>query len=246
MIQTYSRIDFKGVRSWGWQPISKTWGFWSRNRSDWTVVHCLWNTYICCSWSYCRKWVITRAIHLCLIEKSVVTFPKLLHYITNENIQWMMQVQFQVRIKDRCLGSRSHHLYSTLWISSFRQVRLSIFRGQVATNTYSGIMIHSVSEFKGNWLICSATGDQDELFDRIMAGTYEFIGPFWDDVSSSAKVAPYYCGTFLIFFMDSSFTLEFFSQGKLIPKTYTMYEKISPSWSLLTATLIIMQQNLLE
>ena len=56
------------------------------------------------------------------------------------------------------------------------------------------IMMHFVSELKGNKLICSATGDQDELFDRIMAGTY-FISPFWDDVSSSAKVTPY-CGSF--------------------------------------------------
>ena len=50
------------------------------------------------------------------------------------------------------------------------------------------IMMRFVSELKGNKLICSATGDQDELFDRIMAGTYDFISPFWDDVSSSAKV----------------------------------------------------------
>ena len=55
-------------------------------------------------------------------------------------------------------------------------------------------MMHFVSELKGNKSICSATGDQDELFDRIMAGTYDFISPFWDDVSSSAKVT--HCGTF--------------------------------------------------
>ena len=52
-------------------------------------------------------------------------------------------------------------------------------------------MMRFVSELKGNKLICSATGDQDELFDSIMAGTYDFISPFWDEVSSSAKVGPF-------------------------------------------------------
>ena len=72
------------MRSWGWQSISKTWGFWSRNRSDWTVVHCLWNTYIRSSRSYCRKWVRARTIQLCQLEKSIVTFAKLLYYIIHE------------------------------------------------------------------------------------------------------------------------------------------------------------------
>ncbi|XP_067119697.1 serine/threonine-protein kinase DCLK1-like isoform X2 [Centruroides vittatus] len=31
------------------------------------------------------------------------------------------------------------------------------------------------------------TNDQDELFDQILAGKYEFNSPYWDDVSNSAK-----------------------------------------------------------
>ena len=30
--------------------------------------------------------------------------------------------------------------------------------------------------------------DQEELFDKILRGDYEFLQPFWDDVSESAKV----------------------------------------------------------
>lgn len=33
----------------------------------------------------------------------------------------------------------------------------------------------------------SETNDQDELFDQILAGKYEFNSPYWDDVSNSAK-----------------------------------------------------------
>ena len=30
--------------------------------------------------------------------------------------------------------------------------------------------------------------DQDELFDLILAGEFEYLSPFWDDISDSAKV----------------------------------------------------------
>ena len=33
----------------------------------------------------------------------------------------------------------------------------------------------------------SAKKDQDELFDLIMEGDYEFLSPYWDKVSSEAK-----------------------------------------------------------
>ncbi|XP_076359550.1 serine/threonine-protein kinase DCLK1-like isoform X1 [Tachypleus tridentatus] len=33
----------------------------------------------------------------------------------------------------------------------------------------------------------SETNDQDELFDQILAGKFEFTSPFWDDISDSAK-----------------------------------------------------------
>ena len=33
----------------------------------------------------------------------------------------------------------------------------------------------------------SEASDQDELFDKIVTGDYEFISPFWDDISNSAK-----------------------------------------------------------
>ncbi|XP_066999818.1 serine/threonine-protein kinase GA29083 isoform X3 [Anabrus simplex] len=33
----------------------------------------------------------------------------------------------------------------------------------------------------------SATNDQEELFDRILCGHYEFSSPYWDDISHSAK-----------------------------------------------------------
>ena len=36
--------------------------------------------------------------------------------------------------------------------------------------------------------IFSADNDQEELFDKILDGKFEFLSPFWDDVSSSAKV----------------------------------------------------------
>uniref|UniRef100_T1IPD7 Serine/threonine-protein kinase DCLK2 n=1 Tax=Strigamia maritima TaxID=126957 RepID=T1IPD7_STRMM len=33
----------------------------------------------------------------------------------------------------------------------------------------------------------SQTNNQDELFDQILAGRYEFTSPYWDDISNSAK-----------------------------------------------------------
>lgn len=33
----------------------------------------------------------------------------------------------------------------------------------------------------------SANKDQDELFDLIIAGDYEFLAPYWDEVSDNAK-----------------------------------------------------------
>lgn len=33
----------------------------------------------------------------------------------------------------------------------------------------------------------SPTNDQEELFDSILAGTFDFAPPYWDQVSSSAK-----------------------------------------------------------
>ena len=33
----------------------------------------------------------------------------------------------------------------------------------------------------------SVNKDQDELFDLIIAGDYEFLAPYWDDVSQNAK-----------------------------------------------------------
>ena len=35
----------------------------------------------------------------------------------------------------------------------------------------------------------SASHDQEELFDRIMRGDYEYLSPFWDDVSDGPKVS---------------------------------------------------------
>ncbi|CAJ1099330.1 DCLK2 kinase [Octopus vulgaris] len=33
----------------------------------------------------------------------------------------------------------------------------------------------------------SPSNNQEELFDKILSGDFEFISPFWDEVSSSAK-----------------------------------------------------------
>lgn len=33
----------------------------------------------------------------------------------------------------------------------------------------------------------STENDQDELFDQILSGRYEYSSPYWDDISSSAK-----------------------------------------------------------
>lgn len=33
----------------------------------------------------------------------------------------------------------------------------------------------------------SATNDQEELFDAILEGKYEFLSPYWDDISAAAK-----------------------------------------------------------
>ena len=35
----------------------------------------------------------------------------------------------------------------------------------------------------------SSKGNQEELFDKIMEGKFAFTSPFWDDVSSAAKVS---------------------------------------------------------
>lgn len=35
---------------------------------------------------------------------------------------------------------------------------------------------------------CHCSPDQDELFDLILAGEFEYLSPFWDDISDSAKV----------------------------------------------------------
>ena len=34
----------------------------------------------------------------------------------------------------------------------------------------------------------SATNDQEELFDKIVAGKFEFLVPYWDEISEPAKV----------------------------------------------------------
>ena len=34
----------------------------------------------------------------------------------------------------------------------------------------------------------SKTNNQEELFDKIIDGTYDFPSPYWDKVSDSAKV----------------------------------------------------------
>ena len=33
----------------------------------------------------------------------------------------------------------------------------------------------------------SATNNQEELFDQILRGSYEFHSPYWDDISDSAR-----------------------------------------------------------
>lgn len=38
-------------------------------------------------------------------------------------------------------------------------------------------------------LHCSPTNDQEELFDQIAEGRYEFTSPYWDEVSESATVS---------------------------------------------------------
>ena len=178
-------------------------------------------------------------------------------------IYWILWVQFQIWIKDRCLGSRSHHLHSSLWISSFRQVQLSFFLGMWEQLIVRRIMMRFVSKLKGNKLICSATGDQDELFDRIMAGTYDFISPFWDDVSSSAKVGPFPFCTGLnegypahcwlrdtALSLDSSFTLHVLSGEALWVLSNNNFKGLSDSQkiysvrryiTLLKSALIIVQ-----
>lgn len=37
-------------------------------------------------------------------------------------------------------------------------------------------------------VLCSPSNDQEELFDQIAEGRYEFTSPYWDDVSESAMV----------------------------------------------------------
>jgi len=34
----------------------------------------------------------------------------------------------------------------------------------------------------------SETNDREELFDKILEGKFEFVSPFWDHISTSAKV----------------------------------------------------------
>uniref|UniRef100_V5H5X4 Putative doublecortin-like kinase 1a n=2 Tax=Ixodes ricinus TaxID=34613 RepID=V5H5X4_IXORI len=33
----------------------------------------------------------------------------------------------------------------------------------------------------------SQSSNQDELFDQILSGRFEFMSPYWDDISASAK-----------------------------------------------------------
>ena len=37
-------------------------------------------------------------------------------------------------------------------------------------------------------VLSSATNDQEELFDAILTGDFEFLSPYWDDISATAKV----------------------------------------------------------
>jgi len=37
-------------------------------------------------------------------------------------------------------------------------------------------------------LLYSETNNRDELFDIILTGKFEFASPFWDTISSAAKV----------------------------------------------------------
>ena len=42
--------------------------------------------------------------------------------------------------------------------------------------------------------------DQDDLFDQILAGEFEYLSPFWDDITQSAKVRS--CGYTIYLFWD--------------------------------------------
>jgi len=37
-------------------------------------------------------------------------------------------------------------------------------------------------------LACSETQDRDDLFDKILTGKFEFASPFWEKISTHAKV----------------------------------------------------------
>ena len=43
-------------------------------------------------------------------------------------------------------------------------------------------------QFCADIIIFHFSPDQDELFDLILAGEFEYLSPFWDDISDSAKV----------------------------------------------------------
>ena len=43
-------------------------------------------------------------------------------------------------------------------------------------------------QFCADMIIFHFSPDQDELFDLILAGEFEYLSPFWDDISDSAKV----------------------------------------------------------
>ena len=43
-------------------------------------------------------------------------------------------------------------------------------------------------QFCADIIIFHFSHDQDELFDLILAGEFEYLSPFWDDISDSAKV----------------------------------------------------------
>ena len=39
------------------------------------------------------------------------------------------------------------------------------------------------------FVFCSTENNQEELFDQILSGKFEFTSPFWDESSDSARVS---------------------------------------------------------
>lgn len=82
---------------------------------------------------------------------------------------------FQIRFESGHLGGRCDYVYYALRFSTFCQVSL--------------LMMTPLSLRNMCLFLFSMSNNQEELFQTILSGNYDFPRPYWNHISSAAKVS---------------------------------------------------------